>query len=193
MRDLAREAGVSHATPFNLFGSKAAVIAQILEADVDAFQAALEANPATDPLDAFFEMARMASRYLRVKGTLYRTLYLSFQETAADPLFRRATERRRQVVFDIVENAQRAGILRLGLSAELMSLAVFRMFEAVLMDWVHDLIEVDRLEHEICFSFCALLSGFATPSTRDLLMTRMEDYQSAVPPCEKPVQQQIRA
>ena len=54
MRALAEQAGVSIATPYNLFGSKQAIMFAVLDADLEYYQKRL-AKVRVDELDVFFK------------------------------------------------------------------------------------------------------------------------------------------
>ena len=55
MRNLAEVAGVSIASPYNLFGSKQAVIAAVMDADLNDFREALFADE-KDEIEIFFHL-----------------------------------------------------------------------------------------------------------------------------------------
>src|SRR5437867_9345818 len=71
MRELAQEARVSLATPYNLFGSKANVLYALLESLFEKLESAIDELATQDPIDA-----------------LYALTQFSVQEYARDPGFR---------------------------------------------------------------------------------------------------------
>ena len=74
MRELAKRSGVSLATPYNLFGSKGAVVLAVLQ-DVRDYRARFVAMPATDPLDRLFGAVALALDYYNADPAFYRTLW----------------------------------------------------------------------------------------------------------------------
>ena len=75
MRALAERAGVSLATPYNLFGSKQAVMLGVLEADLAAFRAGLDAAGPGDPLRRLFDNVALAARFYDEDPGFYRALF----------------------------------------------------------------------------------------------------------------------
>lgn len=180
MRDLAREAGVSHATPFNLFGSKAEIISYIFEMDLENFRRVLFDRNAADPIDMIFNAIRIATRYFQQKQALYRALHTSFHETAADKVRQRFTAPRQKLFEDLVEAAKDAKMLRSNISTTLIARSLYHQWESVLFDWVKQSISLQRMEREVCFAISALLAGFATPKMKDRLHRSIVEYQGMI-------------
>ena len=178
MRELAKEADVSHATPFNLFGSKAEVISHIFALDLQAFRAALDAYPSTDALERLFDMITMASSYFRRQDKLYRALHSSFLEVATDTVHRRFTETRMELFVDLIQVAQDAKFLRADLAPEYMANALYNQWDSATHRWARGSLSLKGMEKEVSFGCAALLAGFATAPTRHRLRVKMMAFQA---------------
>src|ERR1700748_3679065 len=72
MRALAARAGVSLATPYNLFGSKRAIVLAVLE-DVREYRERFAAARATDPIARLFTALDLALEYYMNDPRFYKT------------------------------------------------------------------------------------------------------------------------
>ena len=73
MRALAEQAGVSIATPYNLFGSKQAIMFAVLDADLEYYQKRL-AKVRVDELDVFFKAVSLATTLYSTEPSFYRAV-----------------------------------------------------------------------------------------------------------------------
>ncbi|MGE4322165.1 MAG: TetR/AcrR family transcriptional regulator [Sphingobium sp.] len=178
MRELAKAADVSHATPFNLFGSKAEVIAHIFAADLETFRDALDAYPSVDALERLFDMILLATEYFRRNSGLYRALHNSFFEAATAVIHQRFTDSRLALFVDLVAAAQADKFVRADLNCTYMALQLYNQWEALTHQWARGSITLERVEKEVRFGFAALLCGFSTASSRHRLSVRMMAHQA---------------
>jgi AcrR family transcriptional regulator len=75
MRDLAAEAGVSFATPFNQFGSKAAIMHALSARRIDAMEARfIQASPAGDALDRVLLAVEIAAAVMLEEPVVNRAV-----------------------------------------------------------------------------------------------------------------------
>ncbi len=95
MRALADEAGVSIATPYNLFGSKQTIMFAVLDADLEYYQKRL-AKVRVDELDVFFKAVSLAT-------SLYSTEPAFLSRGAV----RRVQRRRARIPLDVRRPAPR--------------------------------------------------------------------------------------
>ena len=72
MRNLAEVAGVSIATPYNLFGSKQAVIAAVMDADLNDFREALFADE-KDEIEIFFHLVDVTATLFASSPGYYKS------------------------------------------------------------------------------------------------------------------------
>ena len=73
MRALADEAGVSIATPYNLFGSKQSIMFAVLDADLEQYQRRL-AKLRVDELDVFFKAVTLTTSLFSTEPAFYRAV-----------------------------------------------------------------------------------------------------------------------
>ena len=74
MRALAARAGVSLATPYNLFGSKRAIVLAVLD-DVREFQERFAHLKSSDPIERIFAAVHLALEYYKDDPRFYKTLW----------------------------------------------------------------------------------------------------------------------
>ena len=75
MRALAEEAGVSIATPYNLFGSKQAILSAVMDADLSRFKETL-ARQRVDNLTMFTQTVSIARELIDLDPQYYRNVML---------------------------------------------------------------------------------------------------------------------
>jgi AcrR family transcriptional regulator len=83
MRLLAARAGVSLATPYNLFGSKRAIVLALLQ-DVREFHERFSHRQATDPLERIFMAVNLEIDLHLAEPTLYKTMWAAVFDTSDD-------------------------------------------------------------------------------------------------------------
>lgn len=184
MRDVAQAAGVSHATPFNLFGSKYAIVERILEQDWNSFQLSLDSMHPTDPVDRLFLMVELSVHHLQARAPLYKALYINLRGRTPNPVFKRVNEPRHTYLIGLVEDAQKKNMIQSSFSCDLIGRAVIHQFESALLDWISGATSLARMEAEACFGMAALLSGFTQESIRadlELRLARWGTKLSAMP------------
>lgn len=90
MVEIARYAGVSPGTPYNLFETKAGVLYALLSRSMDGIEAAgMQAGSEHDPLDRIGASAAAAARFYTADPAFYRALY-RFLLGVEDPVHRPA-------------------------------------------------------------------------------------------------------
>lgn len=180
MRDVAHTAGVSHATPFNLFGSKYAIVEKILEKDWNSFQSSLDYMHPADPVDRLFLMVELSVHHLHARASLYKALYINLRGGTPNPIFKRVNAPRHAYLVGLVADAQKKGLIRSSFPSDLIGRAVIHQFESALLDWVSDRASLARMEAEVCFGMAALLTGFANENICASLQGRLAHWGAAL-------------
>lgn len=176
MRALAERAGVSQATPYNLFGTKRAVVLAVLQ-DMDAFNRRyLEAPPVTGPIDRILDaLDTMAGMYAD-DPVFYRIVWHAlFEEKGADA--RSEFEFSRRVFFrHLMQTVAEQGLLIQGLSPELLAMQMEQALFGTASAWLFDYVGPDHLQPLIGFNACLILSAATVPAERAWLEAKMRAH-----------------
>lgn len=171
MRALAERAGVSIATPYNLFGSKQAVMYGVLEADLDIYQKRLEQLNA-DEIDMFFEAVSVATTMYSAEPGFYRAVLFAAYNGGGTEFQAMFSGPRHIAWRRLVDQAKAAGMLDAELEANSFTLNLGHIFFSCIMEWVNGLIGLEELEARAHYGFALALRGMATPAASDRLRDR---------------------
>lgn len=176
MRALAEQAGVSIATPYNLFGSKQAVMFAVLDADLEQYQEQLEQIEA-DELNVFFEAVSVGTAMYAAEPGFYRAvLFAAYSDGGTD--FRVMFSGPRHVMWRrLVNNAIDAGVLQREVEANSFAVNLGHIFFSCLMEWVNGIITSEELEARVQYGFALSLRGMTTPAHARRLHAKVLDLQ----------------
>lgn len=176
MRSLAEAAGVSIATPYNLFGSKQAIVFAVLDADMNAYQYQLSRLKA-DELDAFFSAVTVATDlYAREPGFYKAVLFAVYADGGRE--FRSMFGPPRHAFWKrMVADAVQAGYLNRSLDADAFAVNLGHIFFAGILEWVAGELSLEELEARSQYGFALSLLAMAESAHRDALRRRVDTLQ----------------
>ena len=122
LRELAREAGVSHAAPYRHFESREALVTALAIEGFVGLGAEMERNAAgeSNPLYRLRAMGVAYVSYAVSHPGHFRLMFgRGLQADAADPALAEAGQPTLQALIDVIADAQRANLLRAGDSRQL--------------------------------------------------------------------------
>lgn len=168
MRALSERAGLSITTPYNLFGSKQAIMQALLDEDIETFSEAVNRSRAGE-IDRFFRavsqgveaFARDDGYYRAVMAAVYREGGPQYRSTFRVP--RRLFWRR------LVEDAIRAGCLSDEVEAEPFSVNLAAIFFSHILEWVAGEMALEEVEARTHYGFALALLAFADDRHREML------------------------
>jgi AcrR family transcriptional regulator len=178
MRQLAVHANVSLVTPYNLFGSKQAILQTVLDADVDAFGEELS-HSNKDPLDRFFEAISLGRDYFARDEDYYRTVMNTiYTEGAQD--FRAAYRAPRRAFWrSLVDDAMHCGVIHPSPHAEALSIHLASVYFINILEWIHGEISLDLMEARTVYGFALALTAHTPaihhPRLQELVEAALED------------------
>lgn len=180
MRALAQRAGVSLATPYNLFGSRGAVILAVLD-DIRDFQERFARFPSTDPLDRVFAVIDLSMDYYLADNQFYMTLWREALVAASD--VRAAIDSSGRAIFwqKMICEIASAGVIRPGIDPLRLLRQLDYQFRSVLLDWVSGDLVPEALAPTVKYGYALILAGAASPEYRGRLDRAITDYQPGVP------------
>lgn len=179
MRALAAKAGVSLATPYNLFGSKRAIVLAVLD-DVREFQDRFAHLKATDPLERLFAAVDMSVDFYIADPPFYRTLWAAVFDCSDDVRTEIFNWKRNEFWRNLVAEASQRGAVAPEVNVELLFRALDRNFESAMLEWVVGELPSDRLAATIRFGHALILKGAASPDWRGPLDARLKESQGLI-------------
>jgi AcrR family transcriptional regulator len=179
MRALAARAGVSLATPYNLFGSKRAIALAVLD-DVREYQDRFAHLPSTDPVERLFAALDMAVAFYVQDPQFYKTLWASVFDVSSDLRSQIYNDARDTFWRGLVQAAADAGVLRQDVDVELLFRALDRSFAASMIVWVVGELPIEKLSPTIRHSYALMLKGAASDAWVGRLQTRVIESQACI-------------
>lgn len=169
MPDLAERAGVSLATPYNLFGSKAAVLAQVFERLVRGFH---RDDNWMDGLSAsariFGVIDRLAQAY-EVQGRLFRNLWRALYGLDLTEHKQWNQSMSREIVRPLVASLSRDGLLSEEVPAAVIETTLIRIFDSNFELWAAQEWEVAELTRRLRQGFAVVFLGLVSAEERAIL------------------------
>jgi len=178
MRALAARAGVSLATPYNLFGSKGAILLAVLE-DIKGFGRRFAGYEACSPPDRVLKAAALAVSYYEQDPDFYRALWGSMLRTTGAEA--------RSMIFNPKREAFWIGLLDAAASdgwllPEIDTAALMRnldfTFRSIMLHWINGEIGLDSLQPAVGYGYALALRGAATDKGQQLMLERALAFQA---------------
>lgn len=183
MRMLAQRAEVSLSTPYNLFGSKRAVVLAVLEDERD-FVKRFRRLSTSNSLDRIFAAHELAFSYYTQDPDFYRTLWRALLSTTSEDDMGLATPERlaqtRAIWRDMVQAAAQDGYLGGNQPVDLILQAMSHITGGALLSWAMGSQSTEHLTQSVGLGYALCLSGGATEVGRSLLASYVETYQLAL-------------
>jgi AcrR family transcriptional regulator len=178
MRALAARAGVSLATPYNLFGSKRAIVLAVLD-DVREFQQRFSSLHSVDPLERIFSAVDMAMDFYLADPPFYRTLWSAVFDTTDEVRAAILNPQRDAFLKGLIDDAATAGVLLPNIDRRLLHRHLDSLFRSVILDWVVGEIPPGALAAMARMGYALILNGACAPDWRGPLQTRILQSQAA--------------
>ncbi len=172
MRVLAARAGVSLATPYNLFGSKRAIVLALLQ-DVRAFKERFAHAPVSDPLERIFTAVNMEIEYSLAEPVLYRTMWRAVFDTSDDLRSTLWNEKRYAFWRGLLATAVEAGAISREVNADWLQRQLEHLFRCIMLDWVVGLLPPEAVASAAEHGYALILKGACTPEWSGPLQARI--------------------
>lgn len=174
MRELAAEAGVGFATPFNHFGSKNAIMQALSTRLIERMAARFrDASPPGDAIDRVLAMGRGAIAQMLEQPKVAKAVVGSLGVVGPVPSHVRPQSRQLWSLA-LGDHAGIAEAMR-DLAPTLLPEQFAFSFRGCLSFWIAGEIEDERLAAAFEAGACAILLGFADPPRREHLLARMQE------------------
>lgn len=179
MRALADAAGLSLVTPYNLFGSKQAIMIALLESDVREYEQSVM-RLRGDELDRFFNAVTLTRRLYSREPNFHRiVMAAAYQDGGRE--FRSTFRAPRRAFWQrMVANAVHAGQLQATVPIEPFASTLAYTFLSAIMEWVAGEISLEEMEARAHYGFALLLLPMAAPATVPRVQRKLAQYTAAV-------------
>jgi AcrR family transcriptional regulator len=172
MRSLAEQAGLSLATPYNLFGSKQAIVVALLNADFESFQVSLNQLSAGS-IDVMFEAVRLTTENLEQDPSYYRG-------TMAEITLSAQFETRKLILGPgyllwkrLLREAVQKGSLYDEIDLDPFTITVTQLMFANVREWVQGYLSLPEMEARMRYGLALNLLAIATDSSREGLRGKL--------------------
>jgi AcrR family transcriptional regulator len=179
MRALAARAGVSMTTPYNLFGSKRAILLAVLD-DIRDFLDRFAHLRSTDPLERLFGALDICVEIYLADPVFNRTIWAALFDPSDD--FRSQIFNSRRAAFweGLLAELAGAGVIAPNIDIALLFKALDRSFEAAMLDWVTGELASAQLGPAVHYGYALILKGAASGDWRGPLDRRIQESQAAI-------------
>ncbi|MBU6371551.1 MAG: TetR/AcrR family transcriptional regulator [Alphaproteobacteria bacterium] len=172
MVEIAERADVSPATLYNLFKTKDAILREVYDEDLAAYQRDVEAAPAANALDRIFVAMDLAAALYQREPVFYRNMAragsptLEMRAAIDEP---RAAYWQSRVAAAVAEKRLRATA-----DPEQLGAALAHLFRGAYLDWTAHVITALRMAAEQRYGAALMLLAFAAPAERAGLEARID-------------------
>jgi AcrR family transcriptional regulator len=179
MRALAERAEVSLATPYNLFGSKGAMLHELRISVLKRLQLEMNKLRSRDPLDDLLRIAELGATTFASDPKFYRALMGALMASSAGVNEEEATTTGSVRLWQRpVQAAIDAGLLRADADAEFVARDLVMSFLGVLSLWIRGVLDGEGMRTHILYAYTLTLLGLATDPSRPKLL---KHYQRRLP------------
>jgi AcrR family transcriptional regulator len=181
MRMIAHRAEVSLATPYNLFGSKRAVVMAVLEDERD-FLHRFMSLKVDNAIDRIFEANALGAGYFIQDPDFYRPLWKALLDTNGEDDTGLATPERlaqtRAAWRWLLTTAQEEELLRRDMPAELLERTMSHLGNGLMLSWAMGTMATDELLPASGLGYALVLYSAATPAGRIHLDRQIARYRA---------------
>lgn len=182
MRALAARANVSLATPYNLFGSKRAIVVAVLN-DIKDFHTRFRSRTSTDPITPIFEAVRLQVSYYQADPAFYRTLWTEvFNVGGLEARSALWNPQRAAFWQALLCDAQKAGALMTEVDLDLLLQELDFTFRSGMLHWILGELPIEDLQVAVGYGYALVLRGAATEAWSERLREDLLRFQAELRP-----------
>jgi len=178
MRALAARANVSLATPYNLFGSKRAIVMAVLDDRRD-FGERFSKLKNVSAIERIFKALAITLSYHVEEPEFYRAIWSSLLDRAGSDELRAELITPQSALFwmNLLNEAVQEGSLQDDIDIALLHSELSNTFSGVMLRWVFGGCTADQLEPATCYGYALTLTGAATDEARPKIRKRALEFQ----------------
>jgi AcrR family transcriptional regulator len=149
MPELAARAGLSLATPYNLFGSKAAILEAVFQREIEHFHQVYSSIAPAAPVERVLATIDHLLAVFERKPHFYRSLSRGMTALGASETSRLIVPLSDMLFRPLVEGLIEDGTIVLDLSPDILTRHVTRLYEATMAQWVRRGWGAERMRDEL--------------------------------------------
>jgi AcrR family transcriptional regulator len=173
MRELAAEAGVSFATPFNLYGSKVAIMQALSSRLIDLMARTFkQSEPGGSPVERVLLMAQVACGVLLDKPAVSKTVVASLSAPGMGPTEVHATSAALWLTALSGSGNSRMAWPKIG--SEVIAQQLAYTFRGCVSFWIAGELSDERFEHTVQRCALVVLLGFSTGKQKADTIARLQ-------------------
>ncbi len=178
MRALAEEAGVSIATPYNVFGSKQSVLLAVLDDDLAAYEGAL-AELTGDPITVLFDSLALMIRLFEREPDFYRGMLAAVSRDGGEA--RHLASGARYAVWKrLLRQATEQGLLDPSADPDAFAIATSQQSLSNVANWASGQLSLEETSARMNYGLALMLLAIATDRSRDDIRARMQGAEKAL-------------
>jgi len=179
MRELAETAGLSLATPYNLFGSKADILLALLDQTLDAMQAMIADLPSDDPIDRAYALVDASVAIYTSDPGYYRSV-LHTLNTVTQKRSTRFVDRCVELMERAMRGAAERGLFLAHVRPELVARQIFLNYLGCFELWIYDQIDDRGLRDQTRHGLTMCLMAVGEQPLRDRLYPALVQLHKGV-------------
>ena len=176
MRALAEQAGVSIATPYNLFGSKQAVLVSLLDENLAEDQSRLSELSSTG-VDALFEAIDLMCRFFAAEPQFYRNLISAVVMDGGPELKLLIGGPRYALWKQLLQKVRDEGELDTGTDPDAFAVTLTQLLAAIVQEWALGSLSPREMEARLRYALALTLSAIATRRSASRLRTLLSQAE----------------
>jgi AcrR family transcriptional regulator len=177
MPTLAKKAGVSLVTPYNLFGSKANILIEIVREDVFARAAEIHSLPCGDLTVWVGDMARVLARVFYTRRLFYRRMIESIVSQQSADSQRAVLAMSYQIYESPVEKLMAAHTLAAPVTASTVARYIAHVVSGTLQEQLMERTREDALRIALEKGILLVVSGLCSDSDRMRMHARLAELE----------------
>jgi AcrR family transcriptional regulator len=173
MGELAARAGLSLATPYNLFGSKTAILQAVFRAEMEGFHKRYKILAHLQPVEQVLATIGNVVNVFTREPAFYRSLTRSLMTIPSDDFSTSILPLSDNMFLPLVEGLIEAGAIRLALPAGVISMQLLRVFNSVFLLWALQNWSEDQLLQELKTGFSLSFIGLFEGENRAQMLAQL--------------------
>ncbi|WP_160289727.1 TetR/AcrR family transcriptional regulator [Novosphingobium pentaromativorans] len=181
MRDLAERAEVAHVTPYNVFGSKRELLAEISRSLIAESRDKLELHTYRNGLEYLFAALDRTSSTLTDDPSFYRALYREAYGGRDFALLETVQRPRLDFWNEVLLRCREEGIFKASMKTESVTQSLVYLFAGSVSRWINESIDTTEMLAELNVPFLKLLEWEAFPKWRPFIEDRIRYWSNLLP------------
>ena len=177
MRRLAEAAGVSQATPYNLFGSKRQLFVALYAQQREEMVARLTASRHPHAFSRMFHAIHLFGRELSAEPTFFRSLFAIIYAGDPEDTAQRDIEPGAAFWLELVEALHREKLIRASVNPDSFTANFVYLLSGATIDWVNNRVDVRQWETIVGYGLALAGLAVATETIRPELEERLRTYE----------------